>query len=216
MNADRGLRGSPPNAFPDGERQREAEMRKTALLIVTGVSLVASQSERLVGQTQASDVPASVESARPITRVRSTDSRVATLIARASEWSSTFQRVVDTINGTDGIVYVEPGRCRKNVRACMTLRVTVAGPYRILRIVVDAQRRDCDLMASIGHELWHAVEVLREPSLRSEAALFFFYGRGGRRARDGAWETQAATNTGDTVRADLRSRADSCEGNDSR
>jgi hypothetical protein len=191
-------------------------MRKTALLIVTGVSLVAFQSERLVGQTQASDVPASVESARPITRVRSSDSRVVTLIARASEWSSTFQRVVDTINGTDGIVYVEPGRCRRNARACMVLTVTVAGSNRLLRIIVNPRRADCDLMASIGHELWHAVEVLREPSLRSEAALFFFYGRGGRRARDGAWETQAAVNTGNSVRAELRSRAASCEGNDSR
>jgi hypothetical protein len=125
--------------------------------------------------------------------------------------------VVDTINGTDGIVYVEPGRCRKHVRACMTLRVAVAGPNRILRIVVDPRKRaDCDLMASIGHELWHAVEVLREPSLTSEAALFFFYGRGGRRARDGAWETQAAVNTGNSVRAELRSRAASCVGNDSR
>jgi hypothetical protein len=185
-------------------------MRKTALLIVTGVSLVAFQSERLVGQTQASDVPASVESARPITRVRSSDSRVVTLIARASEWSSTFQRVVDTINGTDGIVYVEPGRCRRNARACMVLTVTVAGSNRLLRIIVNPRRADCDLMASIGHELWHAVEVLREPSLRSEAALFFFYGRGGRRARDGAWETQAAENTGNSVRAELQSRAASC------
>jgi hypothetical protein len=191
-------------------------MRKTALLIVTGVSLVAFQSERLVGQTQASDVPASVESARPITRVRSSDSRVVTLIARASEWSSTFQRVVDTINGTDGIVYVEPGRCRRNARACMVLTVTVAGSYRLLRIIVNPRRADCDLMASIGHELWHAVEVLREPSLRSEAALFFFYGRGGRRARDGAWETQAAENTGNSVRAELQSRDASCEENDSR
>jgi hypothetical protein len=192
-------------------------MRKTALLIVTGVSLVASQSERLVGQTQTSDVPAPSESARPTPRVRSTDPRVTTLIARASEWSSTFQRVVDTINETDGIVYVEPGRCRKNARACMLLTVTVAGSNRLLRIVIDLRKRaDCELMASIGHELWHAVEVLREPSLTSEAALFFFYGRGGRRARDGAWETQAAVNAGNSVRAELRSRAAPCEGNDSR
>jgi hypothetical protein len=135
--------------------------------------------------------------------------------ARASEWSNTFRRLVDTIDGTDGIVYVEPGRCGKNVRACMALTVTVAGPNRILRVVVDTRKTDCELMASIAHELWHAMEVLREPSLTNNAALFYFYARAGRhgdRGGDplGAWETQAAVKVGDRVRGDLRGRAGSC------
>lgn len=195
-------------------------MRKTALLIISVVSLAVSESERLVNQTPGFDVPASRESAHSMPRVRSADATIAALIARASEQSTTFQRVVQIIDATDGIVYVEPGRCGKNVRACMALTVTVAGPSRILRIVVDTRKPDCDLMASIGHELWHAIEVLRDPSLTSDAAVFFFYARAGRHGdRDGdplgAWETQAAVRTGDKVRAELRSRADSCARNES-
>jgi hypothetical protein len=113
--------------------------------------------------------------------------------------------VVDLIDATDGIVYVEPGRCEKSVRACLALTVQVAGPNRILRIVVDPRKPDCDLIASIGHELWHAIEVLREPWLTSDAALFFFYVREGRTTRtvESAWETHAAVKTGDAVRAEL-------------
>ena len=190
-------------------------MRTTTLLFVSCVSLVASQSEGLGAQTRRSEAPASFGRAHAIPRVRSPESTVAALIARAYELSSTFRRMVDTIDQTDGIVYVEPGRCGKNVRACMALTATVAGPNRILRIVVDSRKSDCESMASIGHELWHAIEVLREPSLTNDAALFFFYAREGRHGdRDGdplgAWETQAATKAGDGVRADLRDRANAC------
>lgn len=193
-------------------------MRKIALVVVTVMSLVASRSEQLIAQSPAPGAPASPEDARLMPRVRSADSTVADLIVRAYEWSATFRRVVDLIDATDGIVYVQPGRCGKNVRACTALTVTVAGPSRILRIVVDPRKPDCDLMASIGHELWHAFEVLRDPSLTTDADLFFFYAREGRHGdRDGdplgAWETQAARKTGDEVRAELRRRADQCVGN---
>ena len=147
-------------------------------------------------------------SAPEIPRVRSTDPTIRGLIDKAAKLSSTFRQLIETINATNGIVYADPGRCGHGVRACLVLTVTVAGPNRLLRIVVDTRKTDCALIASIGHELWHAIEVLREPSLTSDAALFFFYAREGRHGdRDGdplgAWETQAAVKTGNAVRAEL-------------
>jgi hypothetical protein len=140
-----------------------------------------------------------------IPRVRSTDPTIRGLIDKASRLSATFRRLIDTIDTTDGIVYIEPGRCGRSVRACLALTVQVAGRNRILRIVVDPRKPDCDLITSIGHEFWHAIEVLREPSLTSDAALFFFYTREGRTTRtvESAWETHAAVKTGDAVRAEL-------------
>ena len=146
---------------------------------------------------------------RSMPRVRSTDATVARLITRAYALSLTFRRVVDSIDATNGIAYVEPGRCSL-VRACMLHSVTVAGPHRLLRIVVDTRMAaDCDLMASIGHELWHAWEVLSDPSLTSNAAITLFYGREGRQfigAEDPPrlLETRAAVNAGLDVRAELR------------
>lgn len=184
-------------------------MRKPAWFVIMIASLVVSHSARLVAQTQAPDPFSSSDNARPIPRVRSTDSTIAALLARGSEWSATLRRVIDLIDATDGLVYVEPGRCGKSVRACLALTMNAAGPNRMLRIVVDPRKPDCNLIASIGHELWHALEVLREPSITSDAALFFFYVREGRESRlvESAWETEEAVKTGDAVHAELQKRA---------
>jgi hypothetical protein len=110
---------------------------------------------------------------------------------------------VEKVDATDGIVYVEAGRCGP-VRACLTLKVTIAKPYRILWISVDPQRAACDVMASIGHELWHALEVLRESSIRSDGELYFFLTKG-REQNPPAWmETEAAIRAGQDVRSELR------------
>src|SRR5256885_15670538 len=45
-------------------------------------------------------------------RVRSSTPAIAALLSQASARSAAFRGLVSTIEGTDGIVYVEPGSCR--------------------------------------------------------------------------------------------------------
>src|SRR6185503_12991737 len=78
----------------------------------------------------------------------------------------------------DGIVYVEHGACLRGVRACLALEVTTAGDYRILRVMVDARQPDWDVMASIGHELRHAIEVLENRALVDTASVYLFFAKG--------------------------------------
>ena len=178
-------------------------MWKTAWLVVMVLSLVASCGERPAAQTSASKPSISSPDAGLIPRVRSTDERVSALIARAVEQSATFRSLRDTIVETDGIVYVEPGRCGAP-RACLALKVTTAGPNRILFIFIDLKREACDVMASIGHELWHAVEILRERWIRTDGAMYSFIARG-REQDPPAWvETEAAMRIGEDVRRELR------------
>jgi hypothetical protein len=59
---------------------------------------------------------------------------------------------------------------------------------------------DLDLMASAGHELQHALEVLANASLRSTAAIQFFYMRGLSRETLHTPETAAAEATGNGYR----------------
>lgn len=59
-------------------------------------------------------------------------------------------------------------------------------------------------MVSVGHELWHAVEVLREPSIRSEGALYFFLTKGGAQNPARWVETEDAIRTEQDVRSELR------------
>jgi hypothetical protein len=106
---------------------------------------------------------------------------------------------------------VERGPCRHGGAACLALGVTVAGPNRMLRTFVDPRFAECDvdLMASIGHELWHALEILRVPSITSSVRIFNYYAREGRHYGQpdfvgGGWETRAALETGFKVLKELR------------
>ena len=139
-------------------------------------------------------------------RVRSSRPWIVALINEAVERSQTFRSLVDTITASDGIVYVEEGRCGHGVRACFA-HVTVASPYRLLWVRVDAHKADWDLMGDIGHELRHTIEVLSDPTVRSDETLYVFYALNPASRSYGtpnAFETDAAIGAGLDVRAELR------------
>jgi hypothetical protein len=147
---------------------------------------------------------ASASGAPTIPRVRDNgDPSIAGLIREATERSATFRHLVDTIDATDGIVYVEQGTCRHHVRACLALTVRMAGPNRLLRIFVDIHRSHGDVLASIGHELQHAVEVLSDPHVTDTRSIYFFFDRIGQIGED-RFETLAAIQAGLDVLAEWR------------
>ena len=137
-----------------------------------------------------------------IPRVRSTTPAIASLLAEAESRSATFRDLLRTIEATDGIVYVEPGVCRHGVRACLSLSVVRTGGYRFLRILVAGAEDIVELMATIGHELRHAIELLSEPAVKTTTAAYNYYLREAPTARD-AFETAAAINTGIVVANEL-------------
>ena len=134
--------------------------------------------------------------------VRSTDLALVALIAQAGRESPTFRGMTETIRAGNGIVYVQPGRCGHGVRSCL-VNVVDAGERRILWVKVDTNKQERDLMGSIGHELRHAIEVLGDPAVRSNIAMFHFYMRQSVASPGGAFETQAAVVAGDAVRTEI-------------
>jgi hypothetical protein len=144
----------------------------------------------------------------PTTRVRSNgDPAMTTLLHEAFERSLTFRRLVDTINGTDGLVYIEPGTCGPGFRACLLMSVTIAGPNRVLHIRVDVRRDPQDVIGSMGHELQHAIEALSQPGVRTGALMYAFFERlSGSPSASGQlqFETDAAVKAGDAVSAEVR------------
>jgi hypothetical protein len=145
-----------------------------------------------------------VASNQTLPRVRSSNASLTALIARVTEQSATFRELIDAINTSDGIVYVEAGECGHDVTACL-VGVTRAGAYRMPWIKVDQDKRECDFIASIGHELQHAVEILSDSDARSGAGMFLYYLRMGR-GRNGpiVFETTAAADAGIAVRSEIR------------
>jgi hypothetical protein len=62
-------------------------------------------------------------------------------------------------------------------------------------IFVDLRKATgCRLVATIGHELQHTIEVLHDPSVRSGDAMYFLFARIGP-VSSGPFETTAAKRT---------------------
>ena len=141
----------------------------------------------------------------PRAHVRPTTPAVASLIGRAMEASATFRGIVETIEASDTYVYVMEGTCGHGVRACFS-GITEAGPLRIMRVSVtlSAGQRDWYLMGSIAHELYHTVEAIQHPNVRSTAAQYFLYERIGFHGTAHSQETIEAMDAGNAVRAEVR------------
>lgn len=144
--------------------------------------------------------------ASPSPRVRTTDAAIASLLSEATSRSAVFRNLVRAIESTDGIVYVERGRCGHGVHACLSLSMVAGEGYRLLRILVESVDDPVLAMATIGHELQHVIELLTEPGVRSSTAAYLYYMREAPTARDSfsAFETPAAVRTGLAVERELK------------
>jgi hypothetical protein len=140
----------------------------------------------------------------PIGRVRAPSREIVAVIQDASARSKTFRGLLATIEDTDGLVYVESGKCGHSVRACLLLSVKVAGPNRVLRIHVDARLKDCELIEGIGHELQHVVEILSNPHVTDMHSAYSFFEQIGRTGSE-RFETPEALHVGERVGDECRS-----------
>src|SRR4029453_14063710 len=69
--------------------------------------------------------------------VRSSDRALADLIEKETRGSQTFRNLRTRIEASNGIGYVEPGKCRTGARACLQMWMHVSGPNRFVRIAID-------------------------------------------------------------------------------
>jgi hypothetical protein len=180
-------------------------MVRTTLAVEVAVVLVlVTVPIRAAERQDASRVDGSLTESPP--RVRTDDALLSALIRQATDQSLTFRRLVESIQDMDAIVYVERGRCGHHVKACLPSWMAIAGPNRILQVVVEDGQTDIETMASIGHELKHVLEVLAERRVRTGAGIFDLYRRDGA-ARGVTSETRAAIDAGDAVYTELRRAA---------
>ena len=151
--------------------------------------------------------PASAASADP-PRVRSTDAAMLALFREGVERSATFRALIDAINHSTGIVYVEFGYCAfGHLNGCLLPFIAASHGDRYLRILVtpDKNRRSHDqLLALVAHEMQHALEVLEHTEVVDLPTMEAMYRKIGvpLSGRSG-YETSAARAAGDAVLAEL-------------
>jgi hypothetical protein len=121
--------------------------------------------------------------------------------------SPTLAALVSRIEASDGLVYLIGMRCfrpqqRVVLNGSLSHDVRVTGGYRLLKITVDPGRGD-QTIATIGHELRHALEVLESPGAVDLASVDRLYTRIGFVTGTCVFETAAARDAQNAVAREL-------------
>ncbi len=164
---------------------------------------IAFMATRLAEDPRMAEAAGETASTDSSLRVRSSSPAIRALIVKATEQSATFRSMVETINASDSVVYVQEGACGRGAQACF-MNITPTATHRILWVKVKVNKADSDVMASIGHELRHTIEVLGAPWVTSGATMFMFYTRERAVGIAGRFETIAAVKAGDAVHAEVK------------
>jgi hypothetical protein len=129
-----------------------------------------------------------------VRHVRSCDVRARTLIEKGVERSATFRHLLDRLDASDVIIYVEPKHKHVELSGYLPHRMVVAEPFRYLHVMVDLLGADHRVVSVIAHELQHAVEVAEAPDVRDDRALTRLFARAHINFHCGedCFETQAA------------------------
>jgi hypothetical protein len=136
-------------------------------------------------------------------RLRPVDQKAAALLQAGAARSATFRALVDTIEQSDLVVYIETGQL---TRPGQLEFVSATPGGRYVRVAVRVMGVDNDLLPWLAHELWHAVEIASEPAVRDQASLVTFYERIGSAYRSRGevlMETVKAQETQETVLREL-------------
>lgn len=175
--------------------------------IVVSLSAVAHPTAAAPPDTPRRDVSAPIETDPhvPLPRVRPYGYRAMQLFLQGMERSRTMRALVDRLEQSDVIVYVEMQPAIVGRLAGKMTWVAAAGRFRYVRVSLNPQLQTDLLIATLGHELQHALEVALEPRIVSEPTLEAFYARHGMSMLNetSGWDTEAAREMGDVVRREL-------------
>src|SRR5215204_4457864 len=139
-------------------------------------------------------------------RLRPQDARLTNLLRQGAARSTTFKALVDRIEASNVIVYVAINPLMKSNLSGMLTWMTRSGDYRYVRASISTDLTSDQMIATLAHELQHAVEVIEDEKVTDEASLIALYRRIGRQNGSSAparWETVAAQETGFKVRREL-------------
>ena len=174
---------------------------RAALGLIAATLTISTAS--LHAQTRADCVL--LESPRPV-RVRALSPTLQDALQQGIRRSALLSSLVERIDRSDGLVYLMPGAIdfpnAGRLLGGLSHRIVRGPDYRLLRIAIWPQPGD-QMIATIAHELRHAVEVLDAPETVDQLSAERLYDRIGVRRRATVYETEAAERAGERVSSEL-------------
>lgn len=142
-------------------------------------------------------------------RVRALTPRLAVALESGARRSPTFQGLLETLQQRDVIVQFLDEPDLRPPTAAQLMIIPVPGEVRFVRVQVANRRDGDDLVALLGHELVHALEIAREPRVRDAETLETLYRRiGFGLEQDQQYDTQEANVVERRIRRELQDERD--------
>ena len=139
----------------------------------------------------------------PTRHIRAMDSTMRTLLKRGFRRSPTFAALIQRLQRSDVIVYVEEVPRLPGAFEGRLIMMPTAHGQRYVRIQIARRGAPEDWLAVLGHELQHAVEVADAADVRDQAGMIELYERIGTRTGKDIYDTAAAQEMGRTVRREV-------------
>lgn len=140
------------------------------------------------------------------TAIRIPDTRLAALLVDGVRRSPTLRAVVERVRAGDVIVFVQTVQWMPRELTGVVAGIGSSPPYRYLHITLKVQPSGDRLLANLGHELRHVLEVIDAPGVSDDRSMLALYQQIGRptNAAQSAWDTAEARWTGDQVMRELK------------
>jgi hypothetical protein len=150
--------------------------------------------------------PATAQNAAAPPHVRAEGS-MQRLVDQADRRSPAIHGWIARLQELDVTVYVRSRAFAQSDLEGRVALLSTIGPHRYLVIELACGRSELTQMATLGHELFHAIEIAQEPSIVDAETLADFYARIGIRTGSGGglrtFETEAAAAAGLHARRQL-------------
>jgi hypothetical protein len=172
-------------------------MTSTPVRIVLVLVVLVFSSRALTAETIA-------DARRP--HIRTTDQRLLRLVRDGVRTSETFRRLVDRLNRSDVIVYLDCAAGTGAPDGRLTF-VSAVGGYRYLHVRMARLPLADVQIALLGHELHHAVEIADAPHVVDPHSLAREYQRIGflspRLTPGVSFDSDAAVDAGNRILREL-------------
>lgn len=133
------------------------------------------------------------------------------VIKRGLAESATFRDLVQRLDRSDVIVYVEEDVYQPKALAGRLSFLTTGGGFRYVRVWLQWRSYDIQQVATLAHELQHALEIAERPEVVDQESLGRAFEHLGHQRRaaygpSGMYDTAAAVEAGDRVWREIAGR----------